>query len=703
MTRNLMNASRRCLLILAASAWLSPTIANAQAELPGIPGKYFIKSAAAGRYLEVVNADPTAGSTTQLWDRVLPRPNQIWEIVPAATPGYVYIKSELGRYLDVRWGSGANGTLTHLWDFNGGDAQRWRLEPLQDGGYRIRSHLGTYLTPKSGGSTNGTPVWMWSATSAAAQRWLLESAGAGTALSGFADLHTHPMSHLAFGGKLIHGAPDVGTLMPAIPSGNGCRHYERPTTIGEALPSDRATHGGWGFDNTCGDDLRKAIVRTLESELGAQSKHHEEGARGYPFFAGWPSSKDVTHQVMWIDWLRRAQQGGLRVMVALAVNNATLAHAVMGPGDINADDVSSADVQIDEMKAMVARHTDFMEIARSPAELRTIVSKGKLAIVLGTETDNIGNFHTNSVVNADSASAISMAPVKAELQRLWDKGVRYVFPVHLIDNKFGGTAIYEPLFNLSNVHQNGRFWEIGCAPEGSGIGYKFVVDGFDAALAAAKAVKLGMDPFQSPPQPPACAGHANKRGLTALGNATLREMMRMGLLIDIDHMSDRTANEALDLAASVDYPVNSGHNHQRGSSGTERDLSDAQYVKIARLGGMIGLGHGGKASNFVASFRRLRQVVGANAGIGLGTDANGLWPLPGPDANAAVDGGLTVTGVAAWDINVHGVAHYGLLPDYVRSWTSAGMTGAERNQFMHSAERFAQMWERAERNRLNVK
>ena len=37
-------------------------------------------------------------------------------------------------------------------------------------------------------------------------------------LNGWADLHTHPMSHLAFGGKLFHGAPDVGSLLPALSS-----------------------------------------------------------------------------------------------------------------------------------------------------------------------------------------------------------------------------------------------------------------------------------------------------------------------------------------------------------------------------------------------------------------------------------------------------------------------------------------------------
>ena len=34
-------------------------------------------------------------------------------------------------------------------------------------------------------------------------------------LNGFVDMHTHPMSYLAFGKKLLHGAPDIGLIIPA--------------------------------------------------------------------------------------------------------------------------------------------------------------------------------------------------------------------------------------------------------------------------------------------------------------------------------------------------------------------------------------------------------------------------------------------------------------------------------------------------------
>jgi hypothetical protein len=41
-----------------------------------------------------------------------------------------------------------------------------------------------------------------------------------TRLRGFVDLHTHPLSNLAFGGKLIYGGVDVGSLLPSDPDCN---------------------------------------------------------------------------------------------------------------------------------------------------------------------------------------------------------------------------------------------------------------------------------------------------------------------------------------------------------------------------------------------------------------------------------------------------------------------------------------------------
>src|SRR5262249_11593678 len=85
-------------------------------------------------------------------------------------------------------------------------------------------------------------------------------------LRGWADLHTHLMSTLAFAGKLFHGAPDEGSLLPAVQM-LGATQCEFDVTAGtpqRALGDDAVTHGDHAQTPACGDDLRKALIWKLE-------------------------------------------------------------------------------------------------------------------------------------------------------------------------------------------------------------------------------------------------------------------------------------------------------------------------------------------------------------------------------------------------------------------------------------------------------
>lgn len=521
-------------------------------------------------------------------------------------------------------------------------------------------------------------------------------------LSGWVDLHAHPMTHLGFGGKLIHGAPDVGSIIPADAN---CQQRVKATSLNHALGPDNSTHGGWGaFDNGCGDDIRKAVIDQLQASKGAVVTPDRAG--GAPDFQHWPKWDDITHQKMWIDWIRRAHFGGLRVMVSLATHNSTLAAAVSGPGDGPTDDKASGDLQVVEMIELVQRNRDFMEIAKSSADLRRIVKAGKLAVVLGVELDAIGNFHGKH-------RAPSLAEVKAEIVRLQNLGVRYIFPVHVIDNHFSGTAAYEGAFNLSNYRESGSFWSLACSPRADNVNFRYAADGFDAAVALVKATKLGIDIARNPPTPPSCgagSGHMNTRGLTPLGEQVLKEMMKLGMLIDIDHMSQKAANRALTVAEAVSgggYPLNSGHNGYRGTGGSENSRTAEQLQRLAALKGVFGVGiEEQDPDSFIREFLAVSSRM-RNAGVGLGTDLNGLVKGAKPKA-----GSLTYsssfpklkTGNKTWDYNTDGVAHYGLLADFVAAVGSRGSDGANvKNSLNQSAEFFAQMWEQAEKQRSNVR
>lgn len=524
---------------------------------------------------------------------------------------------------------------------------------------------------------------------------------AGEALRGFVDLHTHPMAHLGFGGKLLHGAPDVGVLMPAgaiyDPRGVGlsgatCNQApQRAATAAEALGSCYSSHAGHDFvKNKCGNHVRRLVLNGLEDGKHTNKPHDEDHPGGHPGFARWPRFDDILHQQMWVDWVKRAHQGGLRVMVALAVNSHTLAHGI--EANEPRDDRASGDLQIDEMKRFVARHGDWMEIAYSPADLRRIVgTQDKLAVVLGVELDDIGNFSLSRIRPGVEA-------VRAEIRRLHGRGVRYVFPVHVVDNAFAGAAAYEDEFNRANCFHAGAWMALGCATPESGIGFKMGA-GWDVF----KTLKLGHCGGTAPV--PNCAtGHVNTRGLTAQGRIALDEMMRLGMLVDVDHASERTVEEILAHTGRHPggrYPVVSGHNGLRGAGGSEASRTERQYREIAARTGLAGVGWGD--SNARDWLRNARAVATTGVALALGSDINGLVKQPSPRPECRASPCVRYTAGfprpasfgKTWDYNVDGVAHVGLFPDFLRDVEGLGGQSLVR-QLFDGAEAFARTWERAE-------
>lgn len=524
-------------------------------------------------------------------------------------------------------------------------------------------------------------------------------------LRGWVDLHTHPMAHLAFGGMLINGAPDVGSLRRG-----GCEgdKYGRVRTPEEALRESNWIHGGHGvFDNPCGDHLRKQFVDQLQR--ANQAKDTPDNAWGYPNFPDWPAWDDIVHQKMYVDWIERAHRLGLlRVMVALAVNNKTLADSVRGPGDnLPNTDKESADLQIEEMKRFVGRHSGWMEIAYTAADLRRIVGAGRLAVVLGLELDALGNFYRTA----------TPAQVEAELDRLYNVGVRYLIPVAHIDNAFGGTAVYNAAFNLSNYREFGSYWRLRTATEPDGTTFCYRHEGASIELLLFAAVKLGTR-FPAPPPPPACP-HKNARGLQRVGEHAIRYMMRRGFLIDIDHMSDLTADRVLDIAESVPdggYPLNSGHTGIRPTGRVlpagvgENTRTVEQLRRIAALGGMFGLGtDSATIPSFVSSYAAALSNMGWRAGepspVAIGSDANGLVKLPRPtgELRESLYGPSfppPETMRRTWDLRTDGVAHYGMFADFLRAVSFRSPDTA--SALWTTAEAFARMWEKAERQRSRV-
>lgn len=223
-----------------------------------------------------------------------------------------------------------------------------------------------------------------------------------------------------------------------------------------------------------------------------------------------------------------------------------------------------------------------------------------------------------------------------------------------------------------------------------------------------KFVKLGLDIARTPPDPPACVGlgHKNANGLTEYGGRAIDEMMYRGMLIDVDHMSLAAFNATVTKAEAVNggYPLVSGHTGFRDIQHTENSRTDQQLKKIADLGGMFGLGSSHvKAGEYLDYYLRANKIMGAGR-VAFGTDLNGLEKGPPPAGKGCAKSLYNAayvqseTGNKTWNYCTEGVAHYGMLPDFVRDLT-AKPHGNELNAgLMQNAETFAQMWEKALKN-----
>ena len=73
-------------------------------------------------------------------------------------------------------------------------------------------------------------------------------------------------------------------------------------------------------------------------------------------------------------------------------------------------------------------------------------------------------------------------------------------------------------------------------------------------------------------------------GLTPFGREVIREMNRLGMLVDVSHVSDATLD---DVIAASSAPVIASHSSARELAEHPRNLTDDQLRAIARTGGVV--------------------------------------------------------------------------------------------------------------------
>jgi membrane dipeptidase len=119
--------------------------------------------------------------------------------------------------------------------------------------------------------------------------------------------------------------------------------------------------------------------------------------------------------------------------------------------------------------------------------------------------------------------------------------------------------------------------------------------------------------------------HDSDTGLTAFGREVVKEMNRVGMLVDCSHCGFRTSMEAMELSES---PPIFSHSNARALCDHERNITDGQIKRCAERGGVIGITgvglflgeRGTDPQHMVEHMDYMCQLVGPSH-VGIGTDS----------------------------------------------------------------------------------
>jgi membrane dipeptidase len=165
--------------------------------------------------------------------------------------------------------------------------------------------------------------------------------------------------------------------------------------------------------------------------------------------------------------------------------------------------IKRADMQIQAVHDLAAKHPETWEVATTAADVRRIASAGKIAALLGMEG---GYAIDEKIENVD---------------RYYQMGVRYLSPAWTVSTSWAGSS-------------------------GDEIG--------------------------------------KTRGLNDFGKQVIREMNRLGIMVDVSHVSDKTF---LDIVNTSSRPVIATHSGCRAITNVPRNLTDDMIVALAKTGGVV--------------------------------------------------------------------------------------------------------------------
>ncbi|MBQ48820.1 MAG: hypothetical protein CMP10_15630 [Zetaproteobacteria bacterium] len=544
---------------------------------------------------------------------------------------------------------------------------------------------------------------------------------------GFADMHTHigfpqTMAGLAMSGGVFH-----------------------PFGIEHALHDCEELHGENGNLNLLENNNKKSIVGY--------------NTAGYPNFSHWPNRETSTHITAYYRWLERTYLSGLRLMVTNVTGNPTFCqllsaiHITKQKGKCSANDAVKQQVDyIYQLQDYIDAQEGgpgqgWFRIVKSPEEARKVIADQKLAVVLGLE-------HGALFDCSGSYEVCTPEYIDQQLDQIHKLGIRSVFPIHRFDNDFGGTKLQkgtagswmhltskmstskiEEITDLINPAKllfkeiEGYFYDVDHCPEGiqgsSSIKSmrEFIDTDFAVITEAMKGVpavggvlekflnaafidKLKPLPEYTEFQQNSRA--CNTRSLQTIGRKLLHGLIDRGMIIEGDHMSYSTYLETLSLVEERKY---SGF---VSSHGWYEGIPEIRE-RIFRLGGVISpfpKRPADTAMDILAQAQEIREYSDYTVAMAIGTDVQGVATQGHGDIGVEInypfksyDGHVTFTapqtGNRSFNFTKEGVAHYGLMTEWVENLIQVNQKSEEKfiDLFMNSAEAYVQMWERAANHR----
>jgi Membrane dipeptidase (Peptidase family M19) len=458
----------------------------------------------------------------------------------------------------------------------------------------------------------------------------------------------------------------------------------------------------------------------------------------------------------------------MKIMVAFAVESEAMCENLYyankgkgGPGGdgyacSKGDSYASLKRQLDSLKAWAAAHSAWAQIAYSAEDARAIVNAGKLAVLLGVESDY-----------AFGAENRTFDPV-ARLETYYDQGVRTFYLAHKLNSRLAGADIY--FSKTSDAGKavratqaiSGCFYyddNVGTFPLTEG-GFNYCNNDGKCGVNAFKGSKLfdacnyklsdiseanladyvllrgggSFDGFAAYPRPPGFSGSGgshmdgaverNNLGLSTEGGRVVRRAMELGMIVNLDHVSSAARADVYAIAHAEfgDYPLNALHNNPNEMlpddpggglpEPHEYDFDRAERDYVRTTGGIFGVRLGpidakgysasGVTLNCPKTSTETAKVLAylLDEGLDLGYSLD-LTTITEAVHSRTFEGCGTSLGADA--INAYGsrvtegLSHIGMMKKWHQELENVGLKAPYLDRLKNDgAEAFLQMWEASE-------